>query len=73
MNTLHFVKFAHKTTFDTIVFLVTVAKDTAEHMRWDADAKARTRIADWCREDYNTTECTAVCDTADTVDGFEPC
>ena len=71
MNTLHFVKFEHKTNFDTIVFLVTVEK--ADHMQVAAEVKARTRIADWCREDYNTTECTAVCDTADTVDGFEPC
>lgn len=66
MHTLYFIKFRNS-KWSEIVFLVTAA-DPAH-----AEARGFDGIADQYRSEYQLIECTAVCQTPDTVDLFQPC
>lgn len=67
MQTLWFFKAQHKKECAQVVFLITA--DTEE----DAVAKGFNGISPNYRENYKLAECTAVCQTPDTVNIFEPC
>lgn len=67
MNTLWFVKFDSLRDCNQVVFLTTAdSQDLAEHNGWQ-------RITPEYRDLYKLAEVTAVCQTPDTVEGFEPC